>query len=176
LIGYKAVDVSIEAMGRLPSEVRSRTSLSVLGDGELRGELEALAASHGVAERVEFCGAVPQTAVLERLRRAHALVIPSIEGLGLVAAEAMSAGRAVIGSDDGGVPEMVVDGETGLRVRAGDAGSLAVAIERMWREPGLAARLGVGARAFMEGGEFDARRAMDVLEERLRRLVARRRG
>jgi glycosyltransferase involved in cell wall biosynthesis len=154
-----------------------------MGEGGMRGELERRAGALGLAERVSFLGAVAQTEVFDRLRGAHALVLPSVtipgerfEGLGLVAAEAMATGRAVIGSDDGGIPEMVVDGETGLLVRAGDAGSLARAIERMDAEPGLARRLGDGARAFIEGGEFDARVAIGVLEERLRALSDARRA
>ena len=182
LIRYKACDVLIEAIGMLPEEVRGRVRLTVMGDGDMRGVLEARASALGLGGVVSFLGAVPQTEVLERLRDAHALVIPSVtipgerfEGLGLVAAEAMSAGRAVIGSDDGGIPEMVIDGETGLRVRPGDAVSLAAAIERLSREPTLAAELGTGARAFMEGGEFDASVAIGVLDLRLRELVAARR-
>ncbi|MGP1346504.1 MAG: glycosyltransferase [Phycisphaerales bacterium] len=181
LIKYKACDDLINAIALLPPDLRDRVTLSVLGDGDERSALESLTASQGLEKVVRFFGAVPQSQVQETLQRSHALVIPSVtipgqrfEGLGLVAAEAMAAGRCVIGSNDGGIPEMIRHDETGLLFEPGDATALARAIERLCREPDLAPRLGAAARAGMEGGEFDADVAIEALIDRCRRLMGER--
>jgi glycosyltransferase involved in cell wall biosynthesis len=68
------------------------------------------------------------------------------EPFGLVAAEAMMRGTAVVVSDAGGLAEQVTEGETGCRVPAGDAAALADALERVLSNRGLAERLGARGR------------------------------
>ena len=78
-------------------------------------------------------------------------VLPSLwEGFGLVLLEAMAAGRPVVASAVGPVPEVVADGETGLLVPPGDPEALARAVVRVLRHPNLAARLGRAGRARAE--------------------------
>ena len=96
-------------------------SLVVIGDGPLRRRLERLAAALGVAERVRFLGALPHVEVMRWMRRAAMLVLPSVrtatgrvEGLGMVLLEAAATGVPVVGSRVGGIPEGLVEGETGL--------------------------------------------------------------
>src|SRR5437899_2041063 len=92
------------------------------------------------------------------LRRAYAgasvLVLPAIvdargdtEGLGVVLLEAMTYGVPVIGSDLGGITDIVVDGETGLLVPPQDSAALAAALERLATDRGLARRLGEAGRS-----------------------------
>ena len=81
------------------------------------------------------------------LGRTGVFVLPSrSEGLGLVAVEAMAAGRPVVASCTGGLPEVVVDGETGLLVEPEDPVALARAIRMLLADPDRAARMGAAGR------------------------------
>ena len=144
--------------------------LEIVGDGPLRRPLQAMAASTGRGDRIGFLGALPHARVLERVRRAAMLVLPSVltasgrvEGLGMVLLEAAASGVPVVASCVGGIPEGMVDGQTGLLVPARDAEALGAAIARLLDDP--AARLGMGAagRAFVER-RFDSARQGAVLE------------
>ncbi len=144
--------------------------LEIVGDGPLRRPLQAMAASTGLGDRIGFLGALPHARVLERVRRAAMLVLPSVltasgrvEGLGMVLLEAAASGVPVVASRVGGIPEGMVDGQTGLLVPARDAEALGAAIARLLDDP--AARLGMGAagRAFVER-RFDSARQGAVLE------------
>ena len=72
------------------------------------------------------------------------------ETFGLVIAEAMRAGTAVIGTNAGGVPEMIKHGDTGLLIEPGDAAGLADAIERLATDPPLRERLAACGKAFAD--------------------------
>lgn len=109
-------------------------------------------------------------------RGARVLVMPSLwpETFGIVAAEAMSHGVPVVASRIGALPETVVDGETGLLARPGDAADLADRIARVWNDPALARRLGANGRRRAEeefSEDVHVARLVGVYE-----AVARRRG
>ena len=89
----------------------------------------------------------PNPAVREAMRHCMALVAPSIwpEPFGLVVAEALAAGRPVVGSAIGGIPEIVRDGREGLLVAPGDPAALAAALDRIARESALREALAVNA-------------------------------
>ena len=100
--------------------------LTLVGDGELRGAIEAEIARHALADRVRLTGWLDEAGVRAELAAAHALVLPSFaEGLPMVVMEAMAAGRPVLATAIAGVPELVVPGQTGWLVPAGDADALA---------------------------------------------------
>jgi glycosyltransferase involved in cell wall biosynthesis len=97
--------------------------------------------------RVDFAGALKPEEVVKRYRQATVCVFPSRwEGFGLVAAEAMACGKAVVVTDVGGFRGVVADGETGLVAKREGTESLASAIDRLLRDGALRARLGAAAR------------------------------
>ena len=163
----KRVPDVIEAFARIRQHVPS--VLVLVGDGPERAVTEAAIARLGVGEYVRFLGKVD--AVADLLRAADLFLLPSAsESFGLAALEAMACGVPVIASRVGGVPEVVVDGESGGLVGVGDVDALAArAIEylepRRWKQAREAAV--IHARRFDEAAivpmyeEFYAR----VLDE-----------
>jgi glycosyltransferase involved in cell wall biosynthesis len=124
----------------------------VAGTGSLAAELDALAASLGLADRMAFVGYVDSLAPL--LAQTDVVVVPSLsEAFGLTAAEALALGVPVVATAVGGLPEIVVDGETGLLVPPADAEAIAAAVSRLLGDPELARRLG-SAGAERVGEQF----------------------
>ena len=147
LVERKGVRYLIDALPLLPAQLHAK--LVIIGDGAERSRLEAQVRARGLQHLVEVRGRVAE----QELRRAYAaasvLVLPAIvdargdtEGLGVVLLEAMSYGVPVIGSDLGGITDIVVDGQTGLLVPPQDSAALAAALERLATDRDLAKRLG----------------------------------
>lgn len=110
--------------------------LLMIGDGELRSELEAFARDAGVAHRVHFLGWREDVADL--LDAADVFVLSSLnEGLGLVLLEAMAKGLPIIATSVGGVPEVIGDDETGVLVPPSDPNALADAMTKLVRNEDL---------------------------------------
>jgi len=130
--------------------------LRILGDGPLRGELEAHAAKVGLADRVELPGAVPDMAP-EWAAAAICALSSKTEGFPLVAQEAMSAGVPVVSYDcPSGPRELVEHGVSGLLVGVGSKAGLAAALHEVAQDPELHARLGAGALAASRRYDADA--------------------
>jgi phosphatidyl-myo-inositol dimannoside synthase len=130
---YKGIDTLIEALARLVAG-GSRVRLLHLGEGRFRPHLQQLATRLGVADRVEFLGAVPSGApVRHHLDTAHLFVLPSrAEGLPRALIEAMARGLPAIGSRAGGVPELLSAEDL---VEPDDPIGLAAAIGQMLADP-----------------------------------------
>jgi glycosyltransferase involved in cell wall biosynthesis len=121
----KGVDVAIRALADIPD-----AHLVVLGEGPQRAELEQLG-----SDRVHLLGRVPDVAAW--LRRADVLVHPARwEGFGLALLEAMLASLPVVATRVSSIPEIVVDGETGLLVPPDDPSALAAAVNLVLADPG----------------------------------------
>lgn len=133
----KGVQELLEAHGRLESP----PPLVLAGTREIDTPEEFPAG-------VTVIESMPHAAVMEAWERALFGVFPSLnpEPFGLVVLEAMSRGRATIGTSPGGHSEMIVDGESGLLVRHGDVDGLAAAMRRLIDDPPLRDRLGAAAR------------------------------
>lgn len=122
--------VLVKAMARL-KETHPDVHLTLVGDGELRGELEQAIAAHGVEDKITLAGWLAEDQVNAALSASHILVMPSFaEGLPMVIMEAMAAARPVIATYVAGIPELVQDGETGWLVPAGDTEALCAAIAK----------------------------------------------
>lgn len=123
--------------------------LDLIGDGPLRGQVEALVQTLGLTERVRLLGYCPD--VPERLAAAQVfLLITKWEGFPRSILEAMRAGLPVIATDVGGVRESVVDGTTGMVVPPGDATQLAKCLRTLITQPALRVAMGRAGRARYE--------------------------
>lgn len=121
------------------------------GDGPSRPALEALAAELRIAERVAFAGEVAHDEVPGVLQRLDVFAMPSTwEGFGVGALEASAMELPVVASDIHGIPDVVVDGETGILVPARDTGAIASAIARLAGDPTVRRAMGAAGRAFVE--------------------------
>jgi glycosyltransferase involved in cell wall biosynthesis len=121
----------------------------LVGDGELRGDLEAQARRLGVESRVHFAGW--RDDVADVLALADVFVLPSeSEGFGRVLVEAMAMGRAIVATAVGGVPDVVLAGQTGLLVEPASPAALGDAVRALLDDPARAARLGAAGRARAE--------------------------
>jgi glycosyltransferase involved in cell wall biosynthesis len=141
---YKAVDVLVEAW-RLAAPRVPEATLHLVGRGPLQDVVERLVAE--LPWQTRWTEAVPTDGVVHALDGSTVLVLPSrSEGLPRIAVEAFCRGRAVIGGRAGGIPDLVVDGESGLLVEPGDARALADALVRLLSDRTLAERLGTQAR------------------------------
>ncbi len=139
----KGFDVLLRAMSAVTREV-PEVELRILGEGTERRRLEAMVIELGLRDQVRLPGWSHR--VEEELDNAHLLVHPARwEGFGLVLLEAMLAGRPVIASRVGAIPEIVTDG-TGQLVAPEDHRALAEAIVRAAREPRWRAEAAVRAR------------------------------
>jgi glycosyltransferase involved in cell wall biosynthesis len=119
--------------------------LVLVGDGKDRGRVEALASELGVRDSVRFTGW--QRDALSFLREFDVFIHPSRdEPFGLAVLEASGIGLPVVAYDDGGVPEIITDGETGLLTPVGDVDALASALEKMLSDPALRTRMGTAGQ------------------------------
>ena len=125
----KGVDHLIKAFAHVHRGF-PETVLRIVGDGSHRKELESLAVQLGLSDCVEFAGWVRQKQLYREYATATLLAIPSVwpEALGLVAVEAMATGRPIVGSNTGGIPELIDDHVTGIIVEPRDELGLASAI------------------------------------------------
>lgn len=161
MVTDKAQDILLEAFALLGDEAKE-WRLSIVGDGYLKDNLHAQAASLGIAGRIDWHGVVRDPYVFYRTARIFAL--PSrVEGMANALLEAMSCGLPVIVSDGApGSLELVENGVTGLVVPVNDAGALARALKRLVADERLRRRLGEAARERV--AEYELSRALAVWE------------
>ncbi len=168
LAPIKAHEVFLEAAQRVRAAVPSSLFL-VVGDGERRSELEALAATLGLGDAVRFLG---WRADLPEIYRASDVVALTSrnEGSPVALIEAMAAGRAVVSTSVGGVPDVVADGRTGVLVPMDDAAGMAAALMRLAADPVLRASLGGNAQAGAIA-KYDAPRLLGDIDGLYRSLL-----
>ena len=145
----------LEAVGRLPAEVRAQASVLVAGDGELRAECERAARELDVT--AVFAGFLNQSRLPDAYAAADVLVLPSDAGetWGLVVNEAMASGRpAAVSRAVGCCADLIREGETGHAFDLGDCRGLAALLERYIREPGLATQQGAAAAKHIQSFSY----------------------
>lgn len=128
----KGLTTLLQAFRAIPEMERRRARLVLIGAGNLETELRERIERFGMAEQVELRPPVPHAEIARWLGAADCLVLPSImEGYPNVLVEALAARRPVIASRVGGIPEIVVDGESGLLVPPGESWPLTDAMLKM---------------------------------------------
>jgi len=147
LVREKGADVLLRAFVNVAQQI-PEARLVIYGDGPERARLEKLADDLCLADRVSIRGFQPHEEATSSFNHAWVVAIPSRweEPFGMVAAEAMMAGTAVVASRSGGLTEIIRDGETGLQVPPDNADALASALLRLLRDRDLAERMGQAGR------------------------------
>jgi glycosyltransferase involved in cell wall biosynthesis len=147
LVERKGVHVLLDAVARLPEDLPIH--LRIVGDGPLRPALEQRVQELGLEGRVTFSGFVSESELVDAYAQCSAFVLPAVfdakgdtEGLGVVLIEALAFGKPAVASGIGGIPDVVVDGETGILVPPNDPDALARALETLVGDPAWARRLG----------------------------------
>jgi colanic acid/amylovoran biosynthesis glycosyltransferase len=168
LVEKKGCAYLLQAMAQVQRE-HPKARTIVIGDGPLRGSLEALAQQLNVS--CQFLGSQHSSAVREWMSRARVFCAPSVtaangdsEGLGMVFAEAQAMGTPVVTFSHGGIPEVVLHEETGLLAEERDASGLASQIVRLLEDDALWSRFRDRGVAVVSE-RFDVRRQTARLEE-----------
>jgi len=147
----KGHDLAIQAVGRIAASFPGLRYV-IAGDGTERPRLEELVRSLGVAEQVVFLGEVEDTRLPLLYAACDVFLMPTrrdgadVEGFGIVYLEAAASGRPSIGGRNGGVPEAVADGQSGMLVSGEDPVELATTLEDLLRSDTLRQRLGAEGR------------------------------
>jgi glycosyltransferase involved in cell wall biosynthesis len=165
---YKGVHLVIRAFAALH---HATASLEIAGEGDYRPQLEDLARSLDLGERVRFLGRISEAEKLALLRRSWALVFASPkEGWGITNLEAAACGTPVVASNSPGIRESVRHDETGYLVEHGNTPAMTAAIARLAASPELVDQLGRQARSFAEG--FTWERAATQTEHHLQLQIS----
>jgi colanic acid/amylovoran biosynthesis glycosyltransferase len=156
LVEQKGFPFLIEAVG-LAAKAGQVVNVTLIGDGPMQAELEALADRHGVRERIRFAGRVGHAQTLATMGASDVLIAPSViakngdrDGIPNVILEAMACGLPIIGTAVSGIPEVVRTGDTGHLVPSEDAAAIAQAIAALHADPVGARAMGERARRFIE--------------------------
>ncbi|MCA9560496.1 MAG: N-acetyl-alpha-D-glucosaminyl L-malate synthase BshA [Myxococcales bacterium] len=163
----KRVDVVVDVFARVAAE--RPAFLLLIGDGPDRPRVEAELRRHGLHDRARLLGKQDHFEAL--LRASTAFLLPSeSESFGLAALEALSSGVPVVGSDVGGVPEVVRDGETGFLCDPEDVGAMAAKAGALCDDAALRRRMGEAARRDVLT-RFDEAPMVDRYEAVYRRVL-----
>ncbi|MGH7718292.1 MAG: glycosyltransferase family 4 protein, partial [Gemmatimonadaceae bacterium] len=147
VVEEKGFDTAISAFARIRRRF-PRARLVVAGDGPARKALERQAAELGISYAVDFLGWIAPRDVPRLIAASTMVLQPSRwrEAFGLVALQAGQMARPAVSTTTGGIPEVVVDGETGLLVEPDDPAALADAMAYLLDHPDVAARMGAAGR------------------------------
>jgi phosphatidylinositol alpha-1,6-mannosyltransferase len=156
LVPRKGADMAIRAMAPI-LKARADVHYLIVGDGELRSELQRIIEEEGVAHRATLVGKVSEQDLVKYFRLCDIFLMPNrtmpdgdTEGFGLVFREANACGKPVIGGRAGGVVEAVIDGESGFLVDGNSKQEIAEAVSSLLDDAALAARIGQAGMALAQ--------------------------
>jgi colanic acid/amylovoran biosynthesis glycosyltransferase len=168
----KGIEVLLDALARLRAR-EVAVDLVVVGEGDERSRLEARARACGLEVEVTFAGAVGHDRIADYYGRADVFCLPSFaEGIPIVLMEAMAQEIPVVATSVMGIPELIVDRQSGLLVAPGRPDLLADALNELANDLELRRKLGREGRARVEAG-FELHRVARQLLDVLRPLIAR---
>lgn len=167
LVYYKGVNVLIEAFAGVEN-----AELTIIGCGDMEKDLKAYINEHGMSDRVHFLGKVEEDRLYHEFSECDVFVLPSIaksEAFGLVQLEAMAFGKPVINTNlPSGVPEVSINGITGLTVEPGNKRELGDAMRWFVEHPSERHEMGNAARK-----RLDSNYTLDVMMNRMMELYGR---
>lgn len=173
LVSYKGYEVFLRAMQNVDAEA------VIIGDGQLKADLNKLAEELGVVDRVRFLGVLRPDEVKQYMHAAKVLAFPSVteaEAFGLVQLEAMSAGKPVVNTDLAtAVPNVARDGKEGFTVPPNQPAAFAEALRRLLEQPDLATKLGEAGRVRV-GTEFSQSLFLSRIQQVYKETFQRRRA
>lgn len=148
---YKyGIDILLNAIQKFYNHVSKNFQLIIVGEGSQLKSLKNLSENLGISENVSFIGPIPNKLVPSYLQSFDVFVVPSrleSESFGVAAVEASSCGLPVVVSNVGGLPEVILDKETGLVFRSGDSDQLYKILESLFYDKHTRHRLGNLGRA-----------------------------
>src|SRR5262249_50824321 len=181
LVAFKGFDDLVDACAELARR-RIDFVCDIIGDGPLRETLQAKIEQLDLASRVNLLGSLSQGAVLEKLQATDIFALASTtdtqgatDVFPTVILEAMASARPVVSTRLAGIPELVVDHQTGKLADPGDSTALAHALEKLLRDPELRLRFGRAGRARIEQ-HFRIEQTVAPLIEMLEQRCSRRSG
>lgn len=147
LVEKKGVEYLIRALPKI-AKVHPQVTLTVVGDGPLKSELQNLANVLGLAKHVLFMGGVSNACIPDILRKHSIAILPSDgpEGLGLVSIEALGCECSVVASNFPAIRDVITDGETGLLAAPADPDSLAEKVICLLDNPHYAGQIAKSGR------------------------------
>ncbi|MDJ0691591.1 MAG: glycosyltransferase [Xenococcaceae cyanobacterium MO_188.B32] len=165
----KGIDTLLRAFARIAAK-HPRVTLLQVGKGELTTELQKLTLQLGINNQVRFLGAQPHEKVMQLMQQAEIFALPSqvaksgeCEGLPMVILEASACGIPVVSTYHSGIPEAVIDGETGFLVSEKDDKSLAEKLDILLSDRALGKKMGEQGRDLINE-KFDIRKQTIKLE------------
>src|SRR4029077_13583154 len=179
LVAFKGFDDLVDACTELARR-RLDFVCDIVGDGPRRETLQAKIEQLDLSSRVNLLGSLSQGAVLEKLQAADIFALASTtdaqgatDVFPTVILEAMASARPIVSTRLAGIPELVVNGQTGMLVPPGDSTALAQTLEQLLRDPELRLRFGQAGRRRIEQ-HFRIEQTVEPLIEMLERSCSRR--
>jgi glycosyltransferase involved in cell wall biosynthesis len=170
----KGFDVLLDALATLPKDLHWHWTH--VGDGKIIDHLRRRANELALSDRIQWLGARDQKAVIDLYRSSDLFVLPcrqasdgDRDGLPNVLMEAQSQGLACLSTDFSEIPELIVDGETGVLVPPGQAPPLTSAVEMLIRSPEQRSKLGLAGYRRVRSA-FDSRSGIRKIAALLRQL------
>lgn len=146
--GYFPDPIGGEAIKGQLSQVKGLAYLMIIGDGNLRGEFEALARELGITDKVIFTGWVKNNQLPEYYNLCDVFILPSterIESFGIVVGEAQACGKPALVANWPGVRQTIIDGETGYLLEPSNELDLKNKLQKLFDNQELATKLGAQA-------------------------------
>jgi len=163
-------DILLRAMTRVVGEIPD-VVLNIAGTGEATGHVRRMIAQLNLTNHVNMVGFIENDRIYSFYQDHHFMVMPSVkEAFGVAALESLACGRPVVASKVGGIPEVLVDNETGILVDKGDPDKLAAAIIRLARDAALRERMGRAGHQFVKDN-FTWERSLDLMVDVYNRVL-----
>jgi len=151
LVYYKGCDVLLEAFAKMANK---EAHLTLVGGGPMKEELETMAKTYGIEDRIHMLGSIPYNDLLQQIAECDVFVLPSserTEAFGIVQIEAMAYGKPVINTNlPTGVPYVSLHEKTGLTVEPKDVKGLSDAMDRLANDADLREKFSISARKRVE--------------------------